>query len=802
MFRARKSREPHARIGGARAGQTGHTRVGKARRQLAFGAAALAALALSAGATVAVADSGGGTVTYTATQTVPVPPSANYAGSAGGDGWAVAVSDGNTSVFSQAEIFNVFHHQGTLQVACHYQADASPCWSPETITDSSAHGFATSGHPGLYLDQNTGHLYVWGTRTSDSTGGVVCIDTTVAATNTDPFCGFTALTPVGNAQPPGISAISDGALIGDHWYAFNFYEGQPVGDGENELLCFDVSTDAACAGQPFDLNVGSGVDDDGDFPPPAIAAIAEHVIVPIDIGGTQEFACFDDSTQTACGAGWPIDHTSGPDGYSYDSSFGAPFPLLDASGTIEGFCVPTGTDQCYDDDDGDALPTPAGMTSALPGTSGWDGPAFVLGPRVYLPDGNTNQVLCFDYSTGASCSGCTSSQCTAGSYPRQMADLGLQYTVNADPQRPTCIWVNSDNGSEQIQSFDAYTGEGCGSGAIRVLASQFVVPLKQCAPTSYDALQILQPPPSTYAAGTISFEDADGNPIPGASDVPLDASGTAGLAGLSLNSSTGSLPQFLINLDGLMGTPGQVVAQLTWDDTYNPLCTSTGVTATAPVTTPTPTTTDTETVTVTSTQTLPGTTETQTVTTPGATTTVTTPVTTTIKTASPVTTPTCPAPVGAVGGSSVGALSIGMTQQQARATLQRYDVTQNKFDNFCLYHGWGIRLGYPTAALLKTVAASARSHFRGHVALALTANPYYALSGARPGQAVASVAKRLHLGKPFHVGTNDWYFGAAGYARGVLKVRHGVIQEVGLATLALTQSTAQQRLFINSFDKL
>ena len=54
--------------------------------------------------------------TYTATDTIPVPPASNYAGSGGGDGWAVALS--STSVY------NVFHHQGTLQVACHLQSDA------------------------------------------------------------------------------------------------------------------------------------------------------------------------------------------------------------------------------------------------------------------------------------------------------------------------------------------------------------------------------------------------------------------------------------------------------------------------------------------------------------------------------------------------------------------------------------------------------------------------------------------------------------------------------------------------------
>ncbi|HEY5429678.1 MAG TPA: hypothetical protein VIK04_11220 [Solirubrobacteraceae bacterium] len=156
------------------------------------------------------------TSTYSATETIPVPPASDYAGSGGGDGWAVALSS--------TEVFNVFHHQAQMTIACHLQTDATPCWSPETITDGSGSNFATSGHPGLYLDQSTGKLYVYGTRVSDNTAGVVCIDTTQAPTNTDPFCGFTALSPVGAATSPssiGRSAIGGPGLVGSHFYAFN-----------------------------------------------------------------------------------------------------------------------------------------------------------------------------------------------------------------------------------------------------------------------------------------------------------------------------------------------------------------------------------------------------------------------------------------------------------------------------------------------------------------------------------------------------------------------------------------------------
>src|SRR6185437_10535723 len=112
-------------------------------------------------------------------------------------------------------------------------------------------GFATSGHPGIYLEQNSGKLYVYATRATDSTGGVVCIDTTTAANNPNPFCGFTTLTAPGESPlVNGISALSMPLQAGGRLYAFNYAPGLSAG-AANHMLCFDLTTHAACASQPF-----------------------------------------------------------------------------------------------------------------------------------------------------------------------------------------------------------------------------------------------------------------------------------------------------------------------------------------------------------------------------------------------------------------------------------------------------------------------------------------------------------------------------------------------------------------------
>jgi subtilisin family serine protease len=362
--------------------------------------------------------------------------SASFRGSGGGDGWAVALSS--------SDVFNVFHHSDSLTVACHGEATAEPCWSPKTLTDSFGNGYATSGQPGLQLNEATGKLYVFATRTSDDTAGVVCINTTEAE-NPDPFCGFTELTGANEATVDGRSAVSNGALVGSRWYAFNYVSGSGSEGARNKLLCFDVTTDSACPGQPFALPVGDGVDENGDYPPPAVVAIGSKVIVPLDYSeAPEELACFDGNAEAACGGDWPVDLEGG-----YASYYGGAYPLLTAAGGTIGLCLPTGADPCYGLA-GESVATPENMSSAMPATSGWNGPALTIGSRVYVPNGESDSIECYDYRTSSGCE----------DYPLFLSGLGLLYTVNRDPERPDCIWVNSDNGEAQIQNFEASNGSG------------------------------------------------------------------------------------------------------------------------------------------------------------------------------------------------------------------------------------------------------------------------------------------------------------------------------------------------------
>jgi hypothetical protein len=47
---------------------------------------------------------------------------------------------------------------------------------------------------------------------------------------------------------------------------------------------------------------------------------------------------------------------------------------------------------------------------------------------------------------------------------------------------------------------------------------------------------------------------------------------------------------------------------------------------------------------------------------------------------------------------------------------------------------------------------------------------------------------------------NHWYLAPFGPATAVLKVRHGVVQEVGIAERRLTKTRAAQTILMGSFD--
>jgi hypothetical protein len=165
--------------------------------------------------------------------------------------------------------------------------------------------------------------------------------------------------------------------------------------------------------------------------------------------------------------------------------------------------------------------------------------------------------------------------------------------------------------------------------------------------------------------------------------------------------------------------------------------------------------------------------------------------------APPVVTPpsSCPMASGRLSGTTLGPVRLGMTRDRARRAFRHNaDHGRRHMDFFCLTP-IGIRVAYPAPAVLSGLPPGTRNRVAGKVVLALTANPYYSLRGVRPGTRLAPVARRLHVGRGFPIGRNTWYVTPGTASRGILKVRNGVIEEVGIADPSVTTNrNAQRRL--------
>ncbi|MFZ0044058.1 MAG: hypothetical protein WAK93_22305, partial [Solirubrobacteraceae bacterium] len=159
----------------------------------------------------------------------------------------------------------------------------------------------------------------------------------------------------------------------------------------------------------------------------------------------------------------------------------------------------------------------------------------------------------------------------------------------------------------------------------------------------------------------------------------------------------------------------------------------------------------------------------------------------------------CAHPSGRLSGRSLGPVKLGYTRARTRRQFARVSLRGRRYmDFFCPSHG-GIRVGYPSPKLLRALSSRSRRQVRGRAILVLTADRHFALRGVRPGTRLAAARHRLRLDRGFTVGRNRWYLAPAGAARGVLKVRHGRVDEIGIADRNLT-TTRLARRFLRSFS--
>jgi hypothetical protein len=161
--------------------------------------------------------------------------------------------------------------------------------------------------------------------------------------------------------------------------------------------------------------------------------------------------------------------------------------------------------------------------------------------------------------------------------------------------------------------------------------------------------------------------------------------------------------------------------------------------------------------------------------------------------------PRCPAATGRLNGRTLGLLRLGMTRSQAHHQYVRSSTRGRTYQDFFCLTPIGVRAGYGSPAVVDALPRAQRSRFAGRVIWASTASAYYAINGIRAGATIAAAGQRLALEPPFQIGANTWYLAPNGASTAVLKVRHGIVEEIGIGEKALTGNHKAQLRFLTHF---
>jgi hypothetical protein len=159
----------------------------------------------------------------------------------------------------------------------------------------------------------------------------------------------------------------------------------------------------------------------------------------------------------------------------------------------------------------------------------------------------------------------------------------------------------------------------------------------------------------------------------------------------------------------------------------------------------------------------------------------------------------CPGAAGTMTGTTIGQIQLGMTRSRARYLYRQHSNRGKQYEDFFCLTPIGVRVGYASPKLLKPLSRRERAEVRGTVVWSSTSDPFYSLDGIRAGQSIATASLVLGTEPPFHIGLNYWYLARKTTYTAVLKVRGGVVEELGIADNALTTSRGLQSVLMHSF---
>jgi len=161
----------------------------------------------------------------------------------------------------------------------------------------------------------------------------------------------------------------------------------------------------------------------------------------------------------------------------------------------------------------------------------------------------------------------------------------------------------------------------------------------------------------------------------------------------------------------------------------------------------------------------------------------------------------CPGATGRLHGSTLGLVTLGMTRKKVQKNyVHSSDRGKRYMDFFCLTP-IGVRVGFASPKLTKTLSKKEGKKLAGRVIWASTSNGFYTVKGIRPGATVPAAKKVLKkLAGPFKIGLNNWYLAPNGSSTAVFKVRKGIIEEIGIGDKKITHGRKAELIFLKSFE--
>jgi hypothetical protein len=160
----------------------------------------------------------------------------------------------------------------------------------------------------------------------------------------------------------------------------------------------------------------------------------------------------------------------------------------------------------------------------------------------------------------------------------------------------------------------------------------------------------------------------------------------------------------------------------------------------------------------------------------------------------------CPAATGSVSGTAIGLAHLGMTRAQVLHAYTKSSTRGAKDKEFFCLTPYGLRVGLASPKLVRALSRSQQKALKDRVVWISTDNARYAVHGIRAGATLAAAQHALPHSYYFRLGANFWYLAPAGKATAVLKVRHNLVEEIGIADKPLTGSHKADRTLMSSFE--